>query len=366
MTKNQKLVKEIINDGEWLTKITDHNFHKGSYVRDFEKYFDGVPFKTYTFNDPQYDTNIYKLSDIGFKLHKIADNEIIFIDWDHRIIITATSPHALNFRKGKFITNDSHKEVEISFFHLELNKARLSEVLTFILDKIITKPKKKDNFYLIAQSPDGLYNQRATFKNIPIKDNRYDLYYKDSFPTEKIFNFFNSDEENLMLFYGPPGCGKTNVVRNLIKKSKRPVIFIPPSMVSVLSDPSFISHMLDCRGYALVIEDCEQILSSDRNAATANLLNISDGILGNCLDLKILCSFNAPIKDVDKALLRKGRLYHSHCFDKLTIKESNDLAKFVDIDYVFTEESSLADIFNHRKTTSTLLKESNPIGFGNF
>lgn len=366
MTKNQKLVEEILNDGEWLKRITYHNFHKGSYVRDFEKYFDGIPFKTYTFNDPQYDTSIHKLSDIGFELYKMVDNEIIFMDRRHYIMIVAKSPQSLDFQKGKFTTNDSHKEVEISFCHLESSKERVKEVLTFILDKIITKPKKEDNFYLIAQSPDGLYNQRATFKNITIKDDRYDLYYKDSFPTKKIFNFFDSDEENLMLFYGPPGCGKTNVIRNLIKKSKRPVIFIPPSMVSVLSDPSFISHMLDCRGYALVIEDCEQILSSDRNAATANLLNMSDGILGNCLDLKILCSFNASIKDVDKALLRKGRLYHSYEFLPLTADESNKLAKFVDIDHIFTEESSLADIFNYKKTTSKLLKQSKSIGFGNF
>lgn len=366
MTKNQKLVRQILDDGEWLRDYATHSFHKGSYLKDFEKYFDGVPFKSYEFNDPHYDTNIYKLSDIGLELHKISDGEILFVDWDHKILITAKSPHHLNFDKCKFIANTSHKALEISFHHLECNMQRVQEVLSFILDKIITKTKKEDNFYLIAQSSDGLYNQRATFKNIPIKDNRYDLYYKESFPTTKIFNFFDSDEENLMLFYGPPGCGKTNVIRNLIKKSKRPVIFIPPSMVSVLSDPSFISHMLDCRGYALVIEDCEQILSSERNAATANLLNISDGILGNCLDLKILCSFNASIKDVDKALLRKGRLYHSHEFEPLTTDESNKLANFVGIDHVFTEESSLAEIFNHKKTTSTLLTNNNPIGFGNF
>ena len=86
MTKNQKLVRQILDDGEWLRDYATHSFHKGSYLKDFEKYFDGVPFKSYEFNDPHYDTNIYKLSDIGLELHKISDGEILFVEGNAKFI----------------------------------------------------------------------------------------------------------------------------------------------------------------------------------------------------------------------------------------------------------------------------------------
>jgi len=42
------------------------------------------------------------------------------------------------------------------------------------------------------------------------------------------------------------------------------------------------------------------------------------------------------------------------------------LADFCGINYNFTEDSSLAEIFNVKKSTSALSKPTTAIGFGNF
>jgi hypothetical protein len=47
-------------------------------------------------------------------------------------------------------------------------------------------------------------------------------------------------------------------------------------------------------------------------------LNIADGLLGRMLRPHIICSVNAPMEDLDHAVLRPGRLMNHRRFDGLT------------------------------------------------
>ena len=58
--------------------------------------------------------------------------------------------------------------------------------------------------------------------------------------------------------------------------------------------------------------------SNRMNAGLVNILNISDGLLSDELCIKFICTFNAPLKDIDEALLRKGRLAARYEFKDLT------------------------------------------------
>jgi SpoVK/Ycf46/Vps4 family AAA+-type ATPase len=61
----------------------------------------------------------------------------------------------------------------------------------------------------------------------------------------------------------------------------------------------------------LVIEDADRCLTSrgsDNISAISAILNLSDGIIGNLLDLRIVCTTNAEIDNIDAALMRSGRL----------------------------------------------------------
>jgi hypothetical protein len=288
------------------------------------------------------------------------------ISFDKKIMIDVEDSR----RDGKKDEDEdypSRNHLSIDFYHHVRNKEFINELVDNILEWIEDESEKKNNFYMIAQGQQGLYNEKTSFKAIPVKDNRWDLYYGEKFQHDKFVKFVTDDStEKLMLLWGDPGSGKSNYIKHLISNSNRDVIYVPPSMLNVIADPSFVSYMLGNRGAILLLEDCENILSSNRTTATSNLLSLTSGFLEDAMNLKIIATFNADIKDVDLALLRKGRLYCSYEFGHLKADEANKLAEFCDINHTFTEDTTLAEIFNVSKDSSDLIKEERPMGFGNF
>lgn len=61
----------------------------------------------------------------------------------------------------------------------------------------------------------------------------------------------------------------------------------------------------------IVIEDAEDLLVSrdtNHNSGISMLLNLTDGLLGQSLGIQVICTFNTHVSNIDRALLRKGRL----------------------------------------------------------
>lgn len=81
----------------------------------------------------------------------------------------------------------------------------------------------------------------------------------------------------------------------------------------------------------LIIEDAENIIQDRKrmiattDQAVSNLLNLSDGLLGDAIHQQIICTFNCDIQGIDPALLRDGRLVLEHKFDKLTPENARRL-----------------------------------------
>ena len=84
------------------------------------------------------------------------------------------------------------------------------------------------------------------------------------------------------------------------------------------------------------------------NAGLVNILNISDGLLSDELCIKFICTFNAPLKDIDEALLRKGRLAARYEFKDLTTDKIHQLIKEESLDIPEqTHPMTLAEIYNY-------------------
>lgn len=196
-----------------------------------------------------------------------------------------------------------------------------------------------------------------------------ELNYGSNFPSvsSKIENFINSEENGIAILNGKPGTGKTSYIRHLLSKTKNKVIYLPPDMVTCLSEPAFMTFLLDHKDAVLLIEDAEEAVISRadnvRKQSVANLLNISDGILGDCLKLKIICTFNVNIHQIDQALLRKGRLKLEYEFKSLSIKDSNNLLKHLGKDYITDREMTLAEIYNLEEDNLHKEKEKTRFGF---
>jgi hypothetical protein len=91
-----------------------------------------------------------------------------------------------------------------------------------------------------------------------------------------------------------------------------------------MTKPGFLPFLMQHPNSILIVEDAENIVHDRKdqnilpNQAVANLLNLSDGLLGDAMHQQIICTFNCDVKGIDPALLRDGRLVIEHKFDKLS------------------------------------------------
>lgn len=207
--------------------------------------------------------------------------------------------------------------------------------------------------------------------NEPVDFDLSMLYNDDFIDVDKnIKNFIEEKSSGLVILHGEQGTGKTTYIRHLINCSEKTFVYLPMEMASYLSDPGLMTYIKQyLQDSVIIIEDCEQLLQ-DRgsspyqiNAGLSNILNISDGLLGDSLCLKFICTFNNDIKSIDKALLRKGRLIDKYQFGKLSKeKTANLILKNYGLEGDFGE-MTLAEIFNLKHENHGKNPEKKRIGF---
>lgn len=205
------------------------------------------------------------------------------------------------------------------------------------------------------------YNERyLRFEagNINLKKN-----YNNDLPYDKLTNFIKRDKEGLAILYGEPGTGKTSIMKKMILDNPETkfIIFSNAFLGQITSD-TFLNYLMKNRNENVVyiLEDCEKAIMKRERGGDASsvvaLLNTTDGILGSSLKTKFLCTFNTGLDNIDKALLRKGRLYLMYEFKKL------ELEKAKEIDETATEPDTLANLYN-REENNLLVKAGKKIGF---
>lgn len=159
-------------------------------------------------------------------------------------------------------------------------------------------------------------------------------------------------DKGIILFHGDPGTGKTSYLKYLTRLiENKEILFVPPSMAESMAEPSIIPFLMEHKNSVLIIEDAERVIAdreigNGSSIAVSNLLNLTDGILGDCLNIQIIATFNMKREKIDQALLRKGRLIAEHKFGKLSVDDSNSLLKYLNKDVTTKEPMVLADIYN--------------------
>ncbi len=181
-----------------------------------------------------------------------------------------------------------------------------------------------------------------------------EIYNDDFVEINEIINTsMEKAESGIVLLHGEPGTGKTTYIKHLICKFKeKEFIFIQNDFVQDLLKPSFISFLLQNKNSVLIIEDAEKVVVSRDDVSEASIvstiLQLTDGLFSDFLNIKILCTFNTDIKHIDKALLRKGRMIAKHNFTPLSAEKTMALAKKLGHDSI-TGSLTLADIFEFDK-----------------
>lgn len=146
---------------------------------------------------------------------------------------------------------------------------------------------------------------------------------------------------------------------------KRPFLFLDSSVFGAITDSSFIKLLINNKNAVIVLEDCETLLASREygNGRMAALLNLSDGILGDSLNLKFICTFNSDLTKIDQALLRKGRMKLKYEFKALTADKTQAKAKELGKDIPAGKELPLCEIYNYGQDNGAKTKSKPKIGF---
>lgn len=274
----------------------------------------------------------------------------------------------LNENYYRFLFNIENEYFNLSVTLYGMDYKFLNEKFKFI-EKDLKKFKKrtsrnKTNTSIIIKRGDD-FSLSETHNNIKcdIKKN-YGGDFVDI--NNQIIEKLNKNKKGLYLFHGDPGTGKTTYIKYLSSKIKKKFIFIPPCLTSNIDSPDFLSFLSKHKDSVLVFEDAENILLSreddPNNFRISSLLNMTDGIVSDLLNMHVIMTFNTDKENIDSALLRKGRLSHIHEFKPL---EKDIYSEYFDIDIDDDNDKpkTLADLYNLEQETGFKQKTKNPIGF---
>jgi hypothetical protein len=237
------------------------------------------------------------------------------------------------------------------------------EILKFKLKKQSVKPE----ISLIVPVGSGLrtISMEISKPKISIEEN----YSDDFLPIHQIIlnRLQKKNDKGLILLHGKPGTGKTSYIRYLASRiNKKKIIFLPPNMAACITDPGLMRLLIDNPNSVFVIEDAENIII-DRNlggsSSVSALLNLADGLLSDCLNIQIICSFNTDLSQVDSALMRKGRLIAKYEFKELETHKAQALSNKLGFSSVISSPMTLASIYNQNDMEFSAKSQRRTIGF---
>ena len=152
-------------------------------------------------------------------------------------------------------------------------------------------------------------------------------------PVETFVRGYLESQESVLILSGPPGGGKTRLVREILasltrRKGENADVMYTADKRALTTDELFVQFITGSHD-ALVIEDIDHLLKArtSGNEEMHRFLTIADGI-ARAQGRKIIFTTNLPnITDIDPALTRPGRCYAVKTLRGLDLAEARRLAQ---------------------------------------
>ena len=161
-----------------------------------------------------------------------------------------------------------------------------------------------------------------------------------------------SSHESVLLMLGPPGTGKTSLLRHLICENNFHACMTYDKDIFT-QDRFYLDYLLGDQNNLMIVEDAD-VLLEDRSRAgndmMSKLLNFGDGLVKMPNKKMIFTTNITDVTKFDEALTRPGRCFGVVEFRLLTQEEANKAAEAANLPLpTGKEEYSLADIFSRKE-----------------
>lgn len=182
----------------------------------------------------------------------------------------------------------------------------------------------------------------------------------------------------LVLWHGEPGTGKTNALRALARVWSDwcathfitdPEAFLGAGtsyLLDVLTSESTTSGTKGLDWKMVVLEDSGELLTADAHERTgqalSRLLNITDGLIGQGMQVIVLVTTNEPLRRLHPAIQREGRCWKEIEFVPLSAREANLWLAAHDSATRVTTPTAIADLYAVLRGRTPVMRPA--FGFG--
>jgi len=217
--------------------------------------------------------------------------------------------------KDSYVDLDFNKKTNSITFASYFLDPKVGDLIDDLEKNYITKIKKNLIFSIIQTSA-GLEARSLGDGSSPLITDNYNPEVLEDI--NFVIDSFKKTPPlgRICILSGEPGTGKTHLIRSVLMQLDCVFLIIPANLIDSMDKPNFMPLLLAIKDQhekpiIMVIEDGDTCLvprKADNISAITSLLNLSDGILGSIMDIRMIISTNAHIKDIDAAIERPGRI----------------------------------------------------------
>ncbi len=184
---------------------------------------------------------------------------------------------------------------------------------------------------------------------------------------EDYYDRYMNSDASILLLLGPPGLGKTAMIRGLLHHAKQSAILTYHNKL-LESDEFFASWFRSKDENIVIMEDSDTMLlpRTDGNSMMNRFLNLGDGLI-TVKNKKMIFTTNLPnVSSIDEALLRKGRCHDVVQFSYLNKDQAKLIAEKSGLELTLDQDKySIADIFADSRSNRDRrnVKTSQKFGF---
>jgi len=206
-------------------------------------------------------------------------------------------------------------------------------VIDNFIDKvatILTKRPGSSNIMILSDGARGLsLNSIGQIDDPLIKENYSEgamMSYEHTIKCLKT----NSPCGRFVLLSGPPGSGKSYLIRAITSEIEALFVLVPAGLANQLTGPSILPLLANYKNsespIILIIEDADVCITKESRSTNpgglSDILNLGDGLFGQLADVRILATSNADKMDLDPAMKRPGRMCQHVMVGYLSVAEA--------------------------------------------